>query len=41
MMKTGTLQEYNLFINQTREGIEKFIQSYWNDLNKLLDLDHL
>lgn len=37
--KTGSQSDYNLFMNETREGIEKFKQNYSNDLFKLLNLD--
>ena len=36
--KTGTQADYNLFMNETREGIKRFEQNYSNDLFKLLDL---
>lgn len=39
--KTGSQADYNLFINETLEGVKRFKENNWNDLNKLLDLDHL
>lgn len=39
--KTGSQADYNLFMNETLEGVKRFKENNWNDLNKLLDLDHL
>lgn len=36
--KTGTQQEYNLFMNETREGVKRFKEQNNQDLIKLLDL---
>lgn len=36
--KTGSQQDYNLFMNETIEGVKRFEQNYANDLFKLLHL---
>lgn len=36
--KTGTQQEYDLFMNETREGVKRFSEQYHQDLIKRLNL---